>query len=508
MVTNSAREIEIKLLLPDGDATGMLAHRLLAAEPRLRHMRTSYFDTPDWALSEARIVLRIRESDDRMVQCVKMPASSARPMERAEWDRPLLTPGIDLGLLPQRPRKRLERLIGQHPLPAFAVLKVERRVWLLRHGRSDIEVVLDIGAIVAGERREPIAEIELELKRGNVADLLDFTRSLPLGPQLCWSTVSKGQRAYALARDMDRQAARARPIRLSPRLSVPHLFQQIGWHCLTHFLDNYRLVIDRADGEALHQCRVALRRWRAACTLFRDLLGDDQSRLMRAELARLARALGPARNLDVITAMISKPKGQDLRDVELLCDQLARQRIATYADVRQLLDSESCQRLLFELTCWLEAGEWRRPADKQPPAPVFAAAALKKRWRAAMKDSRHIAELAPNDRHQLRIATKKLRYAVEFLAGLFPDRVAESRAMAAELGRMQDVLGDLNDLTIGSAPVEAGFEQLNAIERTRLQACLDAALDLRRGDEPDLIAAAKAVRDTLSDMPRFWKATH
>lgn len=505
-MTNCAREIEIKLLLPDGDATGILAHPLLTGDPLLRHMRTTYFDTPDWALSEARIVLRIRESDDRMVQCVKMPARSARPMERAEWDRPLTSPGINLDLLPQRPRKRLERLIGHRKLHAFSVLKVERRVWLLRHGRSDIEVVLDIGAIVTGERREPIAEIELELKRGIVADLLDFTLSLPLGPRLCWSTVSKGQRAHALAQDIDRQAVRARPIKLTRHHMVPEIFQQIGWHCLTHFLDNYRLVIDRSDAEALHQCRVALRRWRAARTLFHDMLCDDRSRLMGLELSRLARALGPARNLDVIIQLVGNTIGTDSRDGQLLHEQLARQRIATYTKVQQLLDSESCQRLLFDLAYWLEAKEWQQTCGKQCPAPTFAAKALKRRWRKVMKDSRHLADLDASDRHRLRIATKKLRYAVEFFASLFPDRTEEARSMAAELGRMQDVLGDLNDLTIGSTLVETGFDQLDEIERTRLKASLDIAFDLRRRDEPELIAAAKAIRSALSEMPHFWKA--
>jgi triphosphatase len=52
----------------------------------------------------------------------------------------------------------------------------------------------------------------------------------------------------------------------------------------------------------------------------------------------------------------------------------------------------------------------------------------------------------PEERHQSRIAAKKLRYAAEFFSSLYP--VGKSRAFVRTLANLQDVLGVLNDITV------------------------------------------------------------
>ncbi|WP_168607602.1 hypothetical protein [Rhizobium ruizarguesonis] len=49
--------------------------------------------------------------------------------------------------------------------PIFDV-EIERRVWNIEEAGSKIEFVVDRGAAIAGERRAPIHEAELELKDG------------------------------------------------------------------------------------------------------------------------------------------------------------------------------------------------------------------------------------------------------------------------------------------------------------------------------------------------------
>src|SRR3546814_3659088 len=48
--------------------------------------------------------------------------------------------------------------------PVFEV-RIERRTWIISEGGATIELVLDSGEVVAGERTSPICEIELELKQ-------------------------------------------------------------------------------------------------------------------------------------------------------------------------------------------------------------------------------------------------------------------------------------------------------------------------------------------------------
>ena len=54
------------------------------------------------------------------------------------------------------------------------------------------------------------------------------------------------------------------------------------------------------------------------------------------------------------------------------------------------------------------------------------------------------AELAPAERHQLRIALKKLRYAAEFFRSLYGEK--EVAQYLKRMSALQDDLGHLNDV--------------------------------------------------------------
>src|SRR5262249_59013147 len=66
-----------------------------------------------------------------------------------------------------------------------------------------------------------------------------------------------------------------------------------------------------SDPEDLHKLRVAVRRSRAALREARALLGDDQGRTLRDELKWLGGRLGPARDLDVLIALL-RPAAAEL----------------------------------------------------------------------------------------------------------------------------------------------------------------------------------------------------
>ncbi len=91
-----SKEIELKLELDPADAPRIKSNRLLAAESLGRaeeqHLVSTYFDTPDLALSKAGVFLRVREKDGRYLQTVKAMQSKADLLERFEWEREI--PGL------------------------------------------------------------------------------------------------------------------------------------------------------------------------------------------------------------------------------------------------------------------------------------------------------------------------------------------------------------------------------------------------------------------------------
>ncbi|WP_221795726.1 CYTH and CHAD domain-containing protein [Aquisediminimonas sediminicola] len=517
------REIEIKLILPDGDPAPLLALAPFRRAPRILHFHTRYYDTPDWSLSRARAILRIRCSGDQIIQCVKMPASNARPTDRAEWERPLESDQLALELLPPSPRHRLEQLINDQPLRPFATLEVTRRIWIVAHRGSQIEMALDSGTINANGQQVQIAELELELVDGRVDDMIDFALGLPLGPGLAWSMCSKGARAHMTARGLHPAAIKASPVTLSPHLTSAQAFQEIAWHCLGHLLGNYRLVIDMGDADALHQSRVAIRRMRAACSLFSSMLNDAPSRLIRAELRAAASALGPARDLDVLIARIHEDIGA-VADYAPLMAQLEQQRRAAYEHATALLNCASFQRLLFQLAAWIENGAWLNglkaidSVEQDLPVPIASpnlastcAHELQSRYRKVKKAGQHFQQLDAPGRHQLRIEIKKLRYAADFFGSLFPgsaqcdEQRKPHQAFVDALTRLQDLLGELNDLATGREIDVGAMDSINEIEQARLTLMLDQALRTSGRTEKQLINDATHDLDQALHLPRFWR---
>src|SRR5262249_15374119 len=101
-----------------------------------------------------------------------------------------------------------------------------------------IALMVDQGTIDAGDRSLPLCEIELELERGNVADLFDVARELirVLPARLAFK--SKSERGYELIEVGPDTPAKAVTIDLLANMCTPHAFRMIGLACLKQVVDN------------------------------------------------------------------------------------------------------------------------------------------------------------------------------------------------------------------------------------------------------------------------------
>ena len=81
-------------------------------------------------------------------------------------------------------------------------------------------------------------------------------------------------------------------------MSTTDAFRTIGRSVLRHIAAN-EAAVRRSDSEGVHQMRVGLRRLRAAISLFANLLGDQETEGLKAELKWLTGELASARDLDV-----------------------------------------------------------------------------------------------------------------------------------------------------------------------------------------------------------------
>lgn len=504
-------ETEIKLLAAPAMLEQLRSHPILTGAEHAKTLVTTYYDTADARLRRGGASLRIRESGNGCEQTLKLISESGMSVRRREWNEAVAGDRPAPSAFPPRARNILALLLGDAPLEPVATTRIERTTRRLRFGGSVIEIAFDIGTIEAGRREEAVCELELELVEGTIGDVLALVLLLPLGPDLGWATISKAERCYRLACGMELVAVRARPVKLSSGMDVAAGFLAICWNCLGQLIANYRLVIASGDAEAVHQSRVAIRRLRAACSLFEDVADDDDAPVLRAELKAAATALGPSRDLHVIIDHVASAAEARHHDASELLMHLGERQDAATQSARQMMAAEPFQRLLFQFAFWLERGAWMNRIEdfegEHPLAP-FASRALSRRRRKMRRYHEPVSDMPDSSRHELRKDAKKFRYAAEFFAtlrgGQGPSRRRQASVKALE--RLQDSLGELNDMTVAARSRKAMFEGLDAIVAARLAAQLEELLKEHRKSRRKLLNVAKRSLARITGESAWWKA--
>lgn len=504
-------EIEIKLAASPAMLEKLRSHPQLAGEDQVATLTTTYFDTIGGKLRRGGAALRIRHGKEIREQTLKLASPHGTTVKRNEWNVAVAGDLPEPADFPEKARSALARLLGGEPLAPVATTLIERTVRRLNFAGSAIEIAFDVGTIRAGGREESVCELEMELVEGSLADIIALALQLPLGPELSWSVSSKAERCHALAFDLLPAAARARPVKLLAAMDVAQGFQAIAWNCLGQLLANYPQVIASGDPECVHQARVAIRRLRAAGSLFGSISDDEAGPVLRAELKAVAAGLGPARDLHVLYERLATAARAGDDDLAEMLSHLAAQRDTALASAQHLLAAEPFQLLLFEFAAWLEAGEWLSHKDEtgadRPLAP-FAARVLSRRRRKLRKVDERLADLPDAVLHRLRIDVKKLRYASDFFVSLFPARATSRRRsdFARALARLQDSLGELNDMAVAAAGRETLFANLEPITAAKQAAQVQGLLEAQGQSRRKLLKQAERSLAKIAKASAWWKA--
>ena len=415
---------------------------------------STYYDTPDHALARRGSSLRVRRHGRKFVQTVKSAASPGDSgLARGEWEDRVAGERPDPKAAQTGPFLSPE--IAKQLRPLFRTEVSRLTIPLSPEPATRIEAAIDRGRIRDGADTppEPISEVELELKSGAPSALYDVALKLLHVAPLRLERRSKAERGYLLAAREERavKAVHAATIDLHPGLTGEAVLRRIGRACLDHLLRNEDAAL-AGDPEGIHQMRVAVRRLRAILSAFAPLLPREQRRWASNEMRWFADELGEARNLDVFASALLQPARAALpiaSEFERLALAAERRRRAAHAGVVKAISSTRYTEALLALLRWLDGDDWHLAGAEELREPIeILAPALLDRCRAqAEKRAKHFARQSPKKRHRLRIVLKKLRYAAELLGGLYD--AAASRHFIQRLKRLQDELGDANDLRVG-----------------------------------------------------------
>jgi inorganic triphosphatase YgiF len=478
--------------------------------PRTSRTRlvSTYYDTPDRALARRGSTLRVRRARGKFVQTVKSDGVAGESgLVRGEWeDRvageapdpraiqtgPFLSPEIAAALRPVFRTEVWRLTIPLAPAPA-----------------TQIEVAIDRGRIRNGSDTppEPISEVELELKRGQPTALYDVALQLLHVAPLRLERRSKAERGYRLAARAEEavKAVHAHPAALHPGMTGEAVLRHVGRASLKHLLANEQAVL-AGDAEGVHQMRVAVRRLRAMLSAFAPLLPAVQRRWASDRLRWFADVLGESRNLDVFAGQLLQPARAALpsaSEFERLAVATVRRRRAVQATVVEAVLSTHYTEALLALMRWFDGYEWclAESAALQQPIETLAPMLLDRCRAQIEKRARNFADQSATKRHRLRIALKKLRYAAELFGSLY--EAAAAKQFIQRLKRLQDDLGDANDVRVARDIVEslapAGKRSTGIAHAGRRM--LDWHKQRIAKNEPELRRHLKE----LLEAPPFWR---
>ena len=190
-----AIEFELKFRCPE-----QAIERLRQAVPgqeRLYAMQTTYYDTPDGALSARRYTLRLRQENDLRICTLKCPAEDGGRGEfELECDsiQPAIPALCKLSGIPD-----LLQLTAGGVVPVCGA-RFQRIAKTFTWQDATMELALDRGVLTGGGREIALCEAELELKEGSRETVRAYAAMLAAAHGLVPEHGSKFRRALALAK--------------------------------------------------------------------------------------------------------------------------------------------------------------------------------------------------------------------------------------------------------------------------------------------------------------------
>ena len=440
------QEIELKLALPTTDPSSLskrLSRLPLLARrtPVHQNLHNVYYDTPQQILRHKRIALRIRrvgsDASPQWLQTLKTGNRDDSALSRrGEWEAPVPSDTLVLNVLQATPWATIDPdgTVFQALAPTFSTT-FERTSWTVRRrDGSVIEVALDIGVIVAGDKRAPICELELELLAGQPAALFHLARQIAATIAVLPANVSKAERGYALAGEGPDMPLRAQPPKLAKQLLVSAAAGRVLREIFCHFTTNLNALHSSDDPEVVHQARVGWRRLKSALRLFKPALAVNAAPSWQA-LQPMLSFLGELRDIDVARAetlplledVYVAGNAQRAESWRAMTQSLLQEAKLQRKSVRYALEDPAVGATLLAATQWLEElsaidGVEGAGADVKVPLPRWSKRRLD-RLHHKLKIARNDAD-NPESLHRVRILAKRLRYGIDALRTFLPKRRA------------------------------------------------------------------------------------
>jgi CHAD domain-containing protein len=206
------------------------------------------------------------------------------------------------------------------------------------------------------------------------------------------------------------------------------------------------------DIEELHDMRVATRRMRAAFEVFEEAYDRKSLKVHLKGLRATGRALGRVRDLDVFMEkaqqyLDSIPQEQR-SGLDPLLSLWENERLEARSKMLAYLDSQdyaNFKQKFLKFVTTPGAGAKEIPDHSPNQVKLIVPILVYTRLAAVRSFGPLLVSATIDQLHALRIEFKKLRYTLEYFSEVLGN---ENKTLIAEIKKLQDHLGDLNDADV------------------------------------------------------------
>jgi len=265
------------------------------------------------------------------------------------------------------------------------------------------------------------------------------------------------------------------------------------------------------DAEFVHQARVASRRLRSGMRMFAECVPAKKAKRWRKEIRRLTKSLGPARDADVQIEFVREflagvTERKCRAGIRRLLVRLRQHRARLQPRIVKAVDRMEKSGVLKAMRASTKATqsllEGREVTIQSPFVFLQAERLILRKLEDVLAVQDCLANPADAARHhEMRIATKRLRYTMEICRPIYEGRLDDLIDIAK---RIQTYLGDIHDCDVWMESLPAFMEE----ERARTQEYYGSARPFQR-----LALGLEYLREnrrqqreaTFVELAEYWK---
>ena len=501
-------EIELKFFVsPDFSET---LRQKISETKVLQHscraLGNTYFDTPDNWLRQHDIGMRIRRFDDVYVQTVKTAGRVVAGLhQRPEYNAEHSSNDPDLTLHPDDiwPSGKEVSTLQAELTPLFST-NFTREQWLIgMPDGSQVEVAFDQGDVEANGQKEPICEVELELKSGQTDALFTLARTFSESGGMRLGNLSKAAKGYRLAAGYE--GDEVKPLALvatDKHDTVESCFIHSLEHALAHWHYHEQIYSERESVEALHEIKNSISFIRQILTVYAGVVPRRASAILRQELKWLEQSLEWLNDYDCLEDLLDD-KGHALRKLDarkfLVGElKLVQKQLPNRQALLEQLNSARYTGLLLDLSRWILTRGWQPFLDDKSRDKMslniehFSVKQLDRTWAELMEAFPPERALDSQDYIDQQYRLRRNLYTGVSFASLFD--VEERNGFRLP---WSDLLHGIDDL-LKLRTVEKLVEALEGAEREQLERWLSR-------QESSILHAMEQTRVICIEAEPYWQ---